>query len=29
MGVVVDVLEFADGSREEWVYFKGGGAALQ
>ncbi len=24
--VVVDVLEFADGSRHEWVYFKGPGA---
>lgn len=24
--VVVDVLEFADGSRHEWVYFKGLGA---
>lgn len=25
--VVEDVLEFADGSRQEWVYFKGSGAA--
>ena len=25
--VVEDVLEFADGSRHEWVYFKGSGAA--
>jgi len=25
-GVVVDVLEFADGSRHEWVYFAGKGA---
>jgi ADP-ribose pyrophosphatase len=25
--VVEDVLEFADGSRDEWVYFKGGGPA--
>ncbi len=24
--VVVDVLEFADGSRHEWIYFKGPGA---
>lgn len=27
-GVTVDVLEFADGSRHEWVYFKGGGTAV-